>query len=71
MALFCRGSLLALPVLLLSLLPARALRSSPGSSGSLLVSDTPGGGSGGDEDGTRLFFQPDGTFRILQLTDLQ
>jgi hypothetical protein len=82
MALKCRAALLALPALLLSMLPAKAMRVSPGGGGSGLVSGRGGsveaeagrggsGGSNGDEDGSRLFFQPDGTFRILQITDLQ
>jgi hypothetical protein len=78
MALQCRGALLALPVLLLSLLPAIAVRDSPAGGGPGPVSGSnngsSGGGSGGGngaEDGSRLFFQPDGTFRIMQITDLQ
>ena len=72
MALKCRAALLALPALLLSLLSAKAMRVSSGGGGSGLVSGRGGSGGGnGDEDGSRLFFQPDGTFRILQITDLQ
>ena len=74
-----RAALLALPVALLILLAVGALRGDPEAGSPRLGSDggssgrSGGGGSSGpgEEDGSRLFFQRDGTFRIMQITDLQ